>query len=88
MWYCARVNAKKLLAKIANSQTNIRFADLVRVVKALGFELDRTMGSHQVFIHRVHTAAQVNLQPSGGQAKPYQVRQLLKLVEEYHLTIE
>jgi hypothetical protein len=36
----------------------------------------------------VHRDAQLNLQPIGGQAKPYQVRQLLKLVEEYDLRIE
>jgi predicted RNA binding protein YcfA (HicA-like mRNA interferase family) len=82
------VNPKKLLAKFTNSQTNIRFGDLVRVVEALGFERDRVAGSHHLYIHREHREAQLNLQPSGSQAKPYQVKQLLKLVEEYHLVIE
>jgi hypothetical protein len=30
----------------------------------------------------------LNLQRDGGQAKPYQVRQLLKYIEEYNLTID
>jgi hypothetical protein len=30
----------------------------------------------------------MNLQPMRGQAKPYQVRQLLKLVERYDLKLE
>ncbi len=31
---------------------------------------------------------QVNLQEVSGKAKPYQIRQFLKLVERYNLTIE
>jgi len=30
----------------------------------------------------------VNLQNVGGKAKPYQVRQFLRLVERYNLTME
>ncbi len=29
----------------------------------------------------------INLQDDGGQAKPYQLRQLLRLVERYHLLV-
>ena len=80
-------DARKLLQKLTTSQTNVRFGDLVRVVRALGFKHDRTKGSHQIFIHSRFKEAQLNLQPDGQEAKPYQVRQLLKLVEEYHLSI-
>jgi predicted RNA binding protein YcfA (HicA-like mRNA interferase family) len=81
------VNPRKLLARITLAQNNVRFSDLVRLVEGLGFEHDRTAGSHRVYIHGVHKAAQLNLQPDGAQAKPYQVRQLLKLVEEYDLRL-
>jgi hypothetical protein len=30
----------------------------------------------------------LNLQPSGSQAKPYQVRQMLDMIEAYRLTLE
>jgi len=30
----------------------------------------------------------LNLQPEGSQAKAYQIRQLLRLVEEYELRLE
>lgn len=30
----------------------------------------------------------INLQDVGGQAKPYQIRQLMRLVERYDLTLE
>lgn len=33
-------------------------------------------------------ADHLNLQSSGGRAKAYQLRQLVQLVEEYHLTLE
>jgi len=82
------VNPRKLFHRIATSQTNVRFGDLVRLTEALGFLHDRTTGSHHVFIHRQHTTAQLNLQPDGSQAKPYQVRQLVKLIEEYNLTLD
>lgn len=79
---------RKLLQRLAQSQTNVRFGELVQLAIALGFIHDRTDGSHRIFIHRVHKAAQLNLQPDRGQAKPYQVRQLIKLVEEYNLSID
>lgn len=82
------MNSRRLLARLSASQTNVRFSDLVRLCVALGFVHDRTSGSHQVFIHRIHRGAQLNLQPDRGQAKPYQVKQLLKLVEEYNLTLD
>lgn len=82
------MNPKRLLLRISQSQGNVRFGDLERLAEALGFRLDRTSGSHRIYIHTVHRDAQLNLQPIGGQAKPYQVRQLLKLVEEYDLRIK
>ncbi len=30
----------------------------------------------------------VNLQEIGGEAKPYQIRQFLKLIERYHLRLK
>ena len=82
------MNPDKLLRRLATSQTNVRFSDLMRLAEALGFVLDRTSGSHHIYIHRVHKAAQLNLQPEKSQAKPYQVKQLLRLVEEYNLSID
>ena len=44
-------------------------------------------GSHRIFTHP-SVPELVNLQEIGGQAKPYQVRQFLKLVERYDLRLE
>lgn len=58
-----------------------------RLVEALGFELKRISGSHHIFVH-ADVLELVNLQEVDGQAKPYQIRQFLKLVERYSLELE
>jgi predicted RNA binding protein YcfA (HicA-like mRNA interferase family) len=60
---------------------------LRRLVEAFGFSLSRVSGSHHIFTHP-DVPELVNLQEVNGKAKPYQVRQFLKFVEEYHLTLE
>jgi len=81
------MNRHKLLKRISSGDVrNVSFSDLVRLVEGLGFELTRITGSHHVFVHP-NISELVNLQDVKGQAKPYQVRQLLKLVERYNLTL-
>ncbi len=58
-----------------------------RLVEAFGFELQRTSGSHHVFAHP-NVRELINLQEARRQAKPYQIRQFLRLVERYALSLE
>ncbi len=51
-----------------------------------GFELDRVRGSHHIFRH-TSVSEMLNLQDVNGEAKPYQIRQLLRIVERHNLTI-
>ncbi|HEY2535740.1 MAG TPA: type II toxin-antitoxin system HicA family toxin [Solirubrobacteraceae bacterium] len=82
------MKAKKLLARLARGAvTNVAFADLQSLVEDMGFELQRINGSHHIFIHP-DIPSPINLQSVHGQAKPYQVRQVLRLVERYALTLE
>jgi predicted RNA binding protein YcfA (HicA-like mRNA interferase family) len=60
---------------------------MTRLVKAMGFELHRTSGSHYVFAHP-DVPELLNLQEVAGEAKPYQIRQLLRLGERHSLTLE
>jgi len=66
---------------------SFRFKDLCKLVEALGYLLDRQKGSHLIYRH--HTRRDlpiINLQRgSGGKAKPYQVRQVLRIIEEFKL---
>ena len=78
---------RKVLEKILGRSRNVRFADMRGLVEAFGFTLTRVSGSHHIFAHP-DVPVLVNLQEVGGQAKPYQIRQFLKLVEEYNLTLE
>ena len=66
---------------------NVAFGDLCALAEALGFELRRVSGSHHVFAHP-DIPQLINLQSVRGQAKPYQIRQLVRLVERYDLRIE
>ena len=77
---------RRLLLKALASPANMRFGDMTALVEAFGFRLSRTCGSHHIYAHPAVNEL-VNLQNVGGQAKPYQVRQFLRLVERYNLTI-
>ena len=66
---------------------NVRFSDLVSLIEALGFGLDRVNGSHHIFRHPA-VQELVNLQDVRGEAKPYQVRQVVELIEAYGLTLD
>ncbi len=78
---------RKVLEEILGGSRNVRFADMQALVEAFGFTLTRVSGSHHIFAHP-DVRELVNLQEVGGQAKPYQIRQFLKLVEEYNLVLE
>ena len=60
---------------------------MVNLVQGFGFTLDRVSGSHHIFVHPCISEL-VNLQKVDNQAKPYQVRQFLELVEQYNLKLE
>jgi len=77
-----------LFRRIASGATaNVAFADFIRLVEVFGFRLTRTTGSHHAFAHP-GVPELLNLQPVSGEAKPYQIRQFLRLVERYNLSME
>jgi hypothetical protein len=81
------VNSRRLLLRLSNGHLeNVSFADAQRLVEDLGFVSRRQRGSHVIYKHP-DIPDQLNLQPDGGRAKAYQLRQLMELVEEYHLTL-
>ena len=78
---------RKLLRKILSGSQNVQFHEMAALAEAFGFRLSRVSGSHHIFTQpRVREL--VNLQNVGGQVKPYQIRQFLRLVERYNLTLE
>jgi HicA toxin of bacterial toxin-antitoxin, len=82
------MDPRRLLARIARGDVaNVSYSDLRRLAEMFGFELRRTSGSHHIFVHP-DVPELLNLQEVRGQAKPYQVRQFLSLVERYALRLE
>lgn len=78
----------ELLGRLARGHLeNVRFGDLERLIEALGFGLDRVRESHHIYRHP-SIRERLNLQDRGGCSKPYQLRQLLELIERYDLELE
>lgn len=79
---------RKLLRKVQGASKNIRFDEFVALLEGFGFVLRRTKGSHHVFTHP-RIPRPFPIQPKGNrQAKPYQIRQFLSLIEQYNLELE
>ncbi len=78
---------RKLFLKAMNAPQNLRFAELMTPAEAFGYRLDRVKGSHHILVHPQADRV-LNAQEAGGKAKPYQVRQFLRDIEEFHLTMK
>lgn len=75
----------KILERIlrGTSDANIQFDDLCRLLERLGFE-ERVRGDHHIFT-REDVGEILNLQPKGGKAKTYQVKQVRNIILKYRL---
>ena len=81
------MNRERLFQRLARGALqNVSFRDMVKLVEGLGFRLLRVTGSHHIFAHP-SIPELVNLQDVGGEAKPYQIRQFLRLVERHGLKL-
>jgi hypothetical protein len=65
----------------------VDFDDLIRLLQAVGFTEVRGRGSHRVF-SREGVVEILTLQEVRGEAKPYQVRQVIALIRQYNLDVE
>jgi len=82
------MNRRRLLRRLASGALkNVAFSDMKSLAEGFGFRLDRVAGSHHIFVH-ADIPELVNLQDVKGEAKPYQIRQFLKLVERHNLRLE
>ena len=82
------MNRRQLLRRLLQGAVhNVAFNDLVNLAEGFGFQLVRVSGSHHIFVHP-DIPELVNLQSVRGDAKPYQIRQLLRLVERYNIALE
>ena len=75
----------KILIQVlrGHSDTNTRFTDLRGLLLRLGFN-ERIRGSRHIF-WKDGVVEILNLQPKGGKAKPYQVKQVRHVILQYKL---
>ena len=81
------MNKMKLLKQIYNNSKNVKFSDLTTLANAFNFYLTRSDGSHFIY-KNIEINEWINLQNKNGEAKPYQVKQFLRLIEKYNLELE
>jgi predicted RNA binding protein YcfA (HicA-like mRNA interferase family) len=82
------MDPERLLGRLRAGQfENVHMADAERLLRALGFRLSRVRGSHRLYEHPVIDES-LNLQPKRGRAKAYQMRQIIRVVDEYDLSLE
>ena len=74
---------EKLKAKLlaGEAMNNFSISDLDTLLQGLGFEHKRSNGSHHFYAHPSINEP-VNIQDKAGKAKPYQLRQIRKIVED------
>jgi predicted RNA binding protein YcfA (HicA-like mRNA interferase family) len=77
--------SSRLLQRFSDGNfKNVKFGELKQLLKTYGFLLERTSGSHHIFTHP-QIREIVNIQNVKGEAKPYQTRQVLQVIERYNL---
>ncbi|HUT34095.1 MAG TPA: type II toxin-antitoxin system HicA family toxin [Planctomycetota bacterium] len=82
------MNRRRLLFRLSQGHLkNVAFSDIISLAEGFGFRFSRRGGSHHIYVHP-EVPELVNLQDVRGEAKPYQIRQLLRLVERYDLRLE
>ena len=72
---------QRTLAKWRVRQTGVRFVDLAKVCR-LYFGEPRRQGSHLIYRTPWQGLPRVNIQNRRGEAKPYQVRQVLRAIDK------
>lgn len=78
-------NCQKLFDQAQRSAANFRFDDLCLLAECYGWEFKRQKGAHKIYENgklSLEKGRTMNFQNVNGNAKPYQVRQLLAAIKE------
>jgi hypothetical protein len=81
------MNKANLLEELKKNYKNIRFERLCNIAEVFGFKHRGGKGSHRIYVLREVTEL-LNFQNVDGKAKPYQVKQFIKIIEKYRLLRE
>lgn len=72
----------KRIARLRRNPRNVDWTELVNVCDALFGQPTRITGSHRIYDVKWSESRLLVLQSYGASAKPYQVRQVLRAIEE------
>ena len=75
---------KEIYEELERTPKNIRFDELCKAAEVFGFVFRGGKGSHRIYA-KEGVREMLNLQNVKGKAKPYQVKQVLKVIEKYKL---
>jgi len=78
------MDKEEIYRELKGRVTNVRFEELCRAAELFGFEFKGGKGSHRIFV-KEGVKELLNFQDVRGKAKPYQVRQFIKLIKKYSL---
>jgi hypothetical protein len=78
------MDKEEIYRELKGRVTNVRFEELCRAAELFGFEFKGGKGSHRIFV-KEGVKELLNFQDVRGKAKPYQVRQFIKLIKKYNL---
>ena len=78
--------SKLYAALLMTNSRSMSFRDFEKLLLAFGFVHARTTGSHRQYTHPL-VPRSFPVQPEGKDAKRYQVRELLELIEAHGLYI-
>ena len=77
----------EIYQELRNNPKNVRYEKICRVVRLFGFIFARQKGSHRIY-KKQGVKELLDFQNVQGKVKSYQVKQFLKVVEDYKLLEE
>ena len=81
------MDKNEVYQKIKISSANVRFDEICKIAEMYGFMFKGGKGSHRTYA-RSGIIEMLNFQNVRGMAKPYQVKQLVKIIDKYRLVEE
>ena len=81
------MDKREIYEKLKKNPANVRFEEMCKTAELSGFRFRGGKGSHRIFV-RKGIIEMLNFQNVRGKAKPYQVKQFIKIIEKYNLLEE
>lgn len=81
------MDKREIYQKLKGNPADVRFEEICKAAKLFGFRFRGGKGSHRIYV-RAGVREMLNFQEVKGKAKPYQVKQFIRVIEKYNLLEE